>query len=67
MKECNIRPPFTVSRSLACVQTPSPLKKKKKKLGERTSLQRLQVLLTVSTKSNYAWIHLNITAAMCLT
>ena len=66
MKECNIRPPFTASRSLACVQTPSPLKKKKK-LGERRSLQRLQVLLTVSTKSNYAWIHLNITAAICLT
>ena len=34
-----------------------------KKLGERASLHRLQVLLTLSTKSNYAWIHLNITTA----
>ena len=38
------------------------------KLGERTSLHRLRVLLTLSTKSNYAWIHLNITATyICLT
>ena len=39
-----IRPPFTASSSLACVQTPSPLKKELK-LGERTSLHRLRVLL----------------------
>ena len=41
-----IRPPFTASGSLACVKTPSSLQKKKLKLGERTSLHRLRVLLT---------------------
>ena len=46
-----------------CTDASSP----QKKLEERASLHRLQVLLTLSTKSNYAWIHLNITAAMCLT
>ena len=46
--------PFTVSSSLVRVQTPPP----PKKLGERASLNGLQVPLTLPTKSNYAWIHL---------
>ena len=40
--------------SSSCTDASSP----QKKLGERASLNGLQVLLTLSTKSNYAWIHL---------
>ena len=38
-----------------------------KKLGERTSLLRLQVLVILSTKSSYLLIYLNLTAATCPT
>ena len=60
MKECNKTPLYSIKFSSLYTDTFSSQKKR--------NLHRLRVLLTLSTKSNYAWIHLNITATyICLT